>query len=188
MGRVDPIGDRVVGRDVIDLLGRLVVPRAPGVAAVERHDRALIVTHEDTLAIRGVDPHHLRIVAARRSTLECHEAVAAVGGLVGRDVEGVNDVGILRIDVHAAVIAALAIGDAFVVRGHVAPRRAAVIGPIQSEVADQIDALRRGGVRDGNGDAAAERRQSSAHDLAPSDAAIRGLIETRTHARRVRLW
>src|SRR2546430_8731420 len=91
-------------------------------------------------------------------------------------------------DLTVTGVQTCALPISFVVRGHVAPRRAAVIGPIQSEVADQIDALRRGGVRDGNGDAAGKRRQSSAHDLAPSDAAIRGLIETRTHARRVRLW
>src|SRR4029077_21068147 len=39
---VDPVWKRVVRRDVIDLVGGLVVPRAPGEAAVERDCRALI--------------------------------------------------------------------------------------------------------------------------------------------------
>src|SRR5207302_9909727 len=38
---VDPVGERAVHRDVVDLLGGLVVPRTPGAAAVQRHDGAL---------------------------------------------------------------------------------------------------------------------------------------------------
>src|SRR2546425_1377907 len=45
--RVDPIGKGVVGSDVVDLLRGLVVPRAPGVAAVERDDRPLVVARSE---------------------------------------------------------------------------------------------------------------------------------------------
>ena len=143
---------------MVDLLRGLVVPRAPGVAAIERDDRALVVAHEHALAVGGVDPHHLRIVAAGRAALECGEAVATVDGLVCRHMERVNDVGILRVDEHAAIVAALGVGDPFVVCRHVAPRRAAIVGAVQPEVADDIDALRGGPDPYGDGHTTRERR------------------------------
>src|SRR2546427_10422540 len=101
---VHPVGIRVVDRDVIDLVGRLIVPGAPGRTAVERDHGALIEPHEDALAVGGVDPHLLRVVAAG-GALEAGERVAAVGGLVAGCVDGVHDVGVLRVDVDAAVVA-----------------------------------------------------------------------------------
>src|SRR5437762_5437160 len=103
-------------------------------------------------------------------------------------MERVNDVGILRIDINTAVVAALGIRDPFVVSGHMAPRRAAIVGPIQSEITNEINALRIGAVGDRDGEAAGEPRQASAgtDDLAPRDPAVSGLVETRTRLRRVR--
>src|SRR6266566_1004555 len=97
--------------------------------------------------------------------------------------------GFLGVDEHAAIVAALSVGDPLIVCRHVAPRRAAIVGPIQSEITNQIDALRIGAVRDRDGEAAGEPRQASARtdDLAPRDPAVRGLVETRTRLRRVRV-
>src|SRR5207247_7730147 len=108
---------------------------APSVAAIERDDRSLVVAHEHALAVGGVDPHHLRIVAAGRASLESGEALAPVGGSVCGHLERVDDVGILWVAVDAAVVAALAVGDPFIFRGHMAPRRPAIVRPIQSEAA-----------------------------------------------------
>ena len=58
----------------------------------------------------GIDPDLLRIVAARRA-LEAGERRAAVDRLVARRVDRVDDVGILRIDVDAAVVAALPVSN-----------------------------------------------------------------------------
>src|SRR5213076_878310 len=119
--RVDERRPRVVDRDVIDLLGRLVVPRAPRRPAVERDDGALIVAEQHALAVGGIDPQLLRVVAAGRA-FEAGEGVAAVGGFIARGVDGVDDVGVLGVHVDAAVVAALAVANARVGRVHLPPR------------------------------------------------------------------
>src|SRR5581483_11080205 len=53
---VDPVRETVVGRDVIDLLGVLIVPRAPGLTAVQRDDGALVVAEDDATAVGRIDP------------------------------------------------------------------------------------------------------------------------------------
>jgi hypothetical protein len=42
LAAIDPVGKLVVGDDVIELRGRLVVPRTPGLAVVDADGRALI--------------------------------------------------------------------------------------------------------------------------------------------------
>src|SRR5437870_13323305 len=101
-------------------------------------------------------------------------------------MERVDDVGILRVDVHAAVVAALAVGDPLVVGGDVAPRRAAIVGAIQSEVADEIDALRVGADRDRDGDATGETWEPATEDLVPRETTVRRFVEPRARACRVR--
>src|SRR5712691_10275320 len=157
--RVNPIGKRVVGGDVIDLLGGVVVLRALGVAAIERDDGPLVVAHEYPLAIGRIDPYDLRIVTAGRAALEGHEAVTAIGGLVSRHMERVDDVGVFRVDGDTGVIAALTVGDPLVVRRHLPPRRAAIVGAVESEVADEIDALSVRAHRDRERDATREAGQ-----------------------------
>src|SRR5207245_8336150 len=87
---------------------------------------------------------------------------------------------------HAAVIAALGVCDAFIVRGHMAPRRAAVVGAIQSEIADKIDALRVGADRDRDGDATGETWEPASEDLVPGETAVRRFVETRARAGRAK--
>src|SRR5207302_6881315 len=111
------------------------------------------------LAVGGIDPQLLRIVAARRA-LEARERGAAVRGLVARRVDRVDDVGILGIDVHAAVVAALAVSNAAVVLVYLLPGVVAVVRAVQAPVADDEHALRIGVHRDGDGVAAGETRES----------------------------
>src|SRR5437667_10402289 len=46
LAAVKPIRKRVVGADMIQLRGRLVIPRAPALAAVERDDRTLVLAQQ----------------------------------------------------------------------------------------------------------------------------------------------
>jgi len=77
-------------------------------------------------------------------------------------MEGVDDVGVFRVDGDTGVIAALAVGDPLVVRRHLPPRRAAIVGAVESEVADEIDALSVRAHRDRERDATREAGQPSA--------------------------
>src|SRR5437879_4782761 len=58
------VGERVVGGHVVHRGGRLVVPAAPGFAAVRREYTALIGHQEDDVRVLGIDPAFLIIVAA----------------------------------------------------------------------------------------------------------------------------
>src|SRR5215472_18021231 len=62
LGAVDPVRESVVGNHMVKLRGRLVVPRAPGRAAVEADGRPLIAAERDDARIGGVDPNALVIV------------------------------------------------------------------------------------------------------------------------------
>src|SRR5213075_693059 len=145
------------------------------------HDGALIVAEQHALAVAGIDPQLLRIVAAGRA-LEAGEGVAAVGGLVARRVDGVDNVGIPGVHVHAAVVAALAVADARVGRVHLTPRSAAVVGAIQPRVLDQEHALRVRVVRDRDRCAARESRQPATGYFFPGDAFVGRLEQMRLAA------
>ena len=93
----DAIGPRVVGGDVIELRGRLIVPRTPRVAAVHGDERPLIGHEEHDLRIARVDPQALVVVAAGGAA-DGRPVLPAVGRLPGLHVRGVGDVGIGRID------------------------------------------------------------------------------------------
>src|ERR1035441_4577137 len=62
------IGKSIVGVHVIHLRRRLVVPGAPGLAAVYGNDGALIAGQDDRVGIVGIDPDVLIIVTDRKST------------------------------------------------------------------------------------------------------------------------
>ena len=44
---IKPIRKSVIGADVVELRGRLVIPRAPGLAAIVGNDRALIAAEKN---------------------------------------------------------------------------------------------------------------------------------------------
>ncbi len=83
---VNPVGETIVGGDVIELRGGLVVPTAPGIAAIHADGRALVGGNGNDLRIFGADPDALVIVAAGRAlpahkvfpaSVDFHEAVLA---------------------------------------------------------------------------------------------------------------
>src|SRR4029079_6477511 len=70
--------ERVVRRSVIERRGRLVIPAAPRLAAVQGNDRALVRGQRDDVRIVRIEPRFLVVIAARR-TAEPGERLAAVG-------------------------------------------------------------------------------------------------------------
>src|SRR5712664_3270059 len=92
---VDPIRKTIVGGHVIKLRGWLVVPSAPGRAAIDADDRALIGGERDDLRIFAADPDALVVVAAGRA-LESNKSFSAVLRFPRRSVRDVDDVRIVR--------------------------------------------------------------------------------------------
>src|SRR6185312_6393250 len=82
LSAVDPIRELVIGDHMIELRRRLVVPGAPGAAAVHGGGRSLIDAQQDDVGILRVDPDAVIVVPAGRA-LPRDEVLAAVGGLVG---------------------------------------------------------------------------------------------------------
>jgi hypothetical protein len=147
LAAVEAVGEGVVGRGVVELGRRLVVPGAPGLAAVDGDDGALVARVEDDVAVRGVDPDVLVVVAAR-GALEGPEGLAAVGRFPrdGRDDE--DRVGVGRVDGDARQVAAAdAPGRAAV--GEAGPGGAGVVRAEEGRRAGQghrgVYAARRGG-------------------------------------------
>src|SRR5262249_35688536 len=56
LSAVDPVGKLVVGNDVVELRGRLVVPGTPGLAAVHADGCALVDGQGDDVWVVGIDP------------------------------------------------------------------------------------------------------------------------------------
>ncbi len=170
---VHPVRERVVDRDPVDLGGRLVVPGAPGVAAIERDRGALIDAEELPVTVGGVDPELLRIVAAG-SALVTVEGFAAVERSVTAGAHRVDDVGILGMDPDAVQI--ISSDDAPVGRGLV-PGCAAVVGTVETESADDEHPLRIGVHGDGNGGSSGHGRKSGAVELRPRGPFIGRLVD-----------
>ena len=74
---VNEIRKAIVGADVVELAGRLVVPAAPACTPVQGDDGALIHAEDATLWIALVDPQRVEVVA-RGIALLRHEMRAAV--------------------------------------------------------------------------------------------------------------
>ena len=126
---VDPVREPVVGGDVVELRGRLVVPGAPGLPAVHADDGALVGAEDHAARIGRIDPQLVVIVAARRA-LQRQERLSRVGRPVQRHVAGIDRVRILRIHRHAAEVPA-ALPDP-PVRARARPGRAAVRGGVEA--------------------------------------------------------
>src|SRR2546429_2671594 len=94
---VNPVGKTIVGGDVIELRGWLIVPTAPRRAAVHADDRALVGAERDNLRIFRADPEALVIVAARRA-FEPHNCFSTVRRFPRRGVRAVTDLRIFRPD------------------------------------------------------------------------------------------
>src|SRR5262249_35081536 len=107
LAAVDPVRELVVGDDVIELGGWLVVPAAPRLAAVDADRGALVGGQQDDLRVVGVDPDGVIVVAAG-GALDEGERLAAVGRAVEGDVGDVDDVGVFGIDLDLGEVAAAA--------------------------------------------------------------------------------
>src|SRR5207248_5944314 len=59
---IDPVGEAVVGGQMIELPGRLVVPAAPRSAAVDAHHRALVGAGDHAIGVERIDPDVVIIV------------------------------------------------------------------------------------------------------------------------------
>src|SRR4051794_12912681 len=94
---INPIRKTVVGDDVVELSGRLVVPGTPGCAAIYRDCRALIHAEEDVIWVLWIDPDAMVIVATGR-TLDSQEGFASVRRSIRGCIRNVDFVLILRID------------------------------------------------------------------------------------------
>src|SRR5260370_24142974 len=95
---VDAIGTLVVSNPMIELRCWLVVPGAPRLAAIARHDRSLIAADCHPQRLVGIDPQFMVIVSAGRAT-ERFKSFPCVTRFVSRSVRQIDDVRILR--VHA---------------------------------------------------------------------------------------
>src|SRR6476661_823085 len=59
---VNAIGEPIVGRHMIELGSRLVVPAAPGPAAVDGDQSSLVDPENAPIRILGVDPERVEII------------------------------------------------------------------------------------------------------------------------------
>src|SRR6185312_129781 len=103
LARIDPVGEAVVGGEVIELAGRLVVPTAPRAAAVDGDRRALVGPLGDMAGILRVDPDRVIIVAAGASAKDI-AGRAAAGAAADRLAGQINDVRVARIDRDAVEV------------------------------------------------------------------------------------
>ena len=172
---VDEVRETVVGADVIELAGGLVVPGAPACAAVQGNDGALVHAEDLPLRIVGVDPQRVEVVAGGVAP-ERREMRAAVVAAQHDGVEHVDSIGIARIGRDLAEVPATL--PQARVAAHQAPVRAGIVAAVQAAarlgVDDGVDALRRGR-RQREADATVLRRQAVA-ELAPVLAAVARLV------------
>ncbi len=137
LAAVEAIGEGVVGRDMVELGGRLVVPRAPGLAAVDGDHRALVAGVEDDGGVSRVDPEVLVIVAAR-GALESPEGLPAVCRFPGDGRSDEDRVGIGRVDGQARQVAAADAGGGACV-GKARPGGPGVVGTVEGRAAGEGD-------------------------------------------------
>jgi hypothetical protein len=97
----DAVGEVAVGRDAVDLRGRLVVLAGPGPAAVGADVHAAVVGLDHALRVGGVDPE-IVVVAVRRA--DGGEGLAAVLGAVEADVDDVDRLLVPGIGIDAGVV------------------------------------------------------------------------------------
>ena len=127
----NPVRKRVVGGDVVELRRRLVVPRTPRLAAVDRDDGSLVGGDEDDVGIVRVDPEALIVVATGRAA-DRLERAATVGGLPHHDGTGKDNVRVVRVYLDLGEIGT-PLGDPGIVVGEI-PALAGVVGAVQPAI------------------------------------------------------
>ncbi len=184
---VEPVRERAVGRDVVELARRLVEPRAPARAAVEADRRALIAGQSHPRRVARIDPELVEVVAVGRA-FDRAEAGPAVARRVQRSVGDVHLVGVLGIDRDVAEIPA-APPDA-AVGVDPAPLRTAVVAAVEPAVARVDDGVYAPRIarRDGQADLAQPRRgEAAAQHWLPRRAGVGRFVEPAAGAVRGRV-
>ena len=186
----DAIGEVVVGIDVIELRRRLVVPRAPGLAVVQRNDGPLIARHDDDVRIVRIDPHVLVVIAAG-GALEGNPRLAAVEGFVRDGARHDHVVGVLRIDRGNREIAAADAAGRTPVRSCLRPGFPRVIRAPERDARVDRDG-RVQPLRIAGGDREVGLRDvavlgEAAFQLLPRRAAIGGLVDAAPQAAPLRV-
>src|SRR6202158_2219531 len=136
LGAIDPVRKLVVGDDVIELRGRLVVPGTPGLSAIHADGRPLVHRDGDNVGVLGIDPDGVIVVSARRA-FDSREVLARVGGAIGRSIGHIDHIFISRIDAHATEVVASSIDTFFVI--HLLPAFASVVGAVDAAILFGID-------------------------------------------------
>ena len=114
LSAAEPIREGAIRGDVEHLRGGLVVPGAPGGAAVHGDDRPLVSGEEHHVRIDRVDPDAVVVVASRRPA-QGGERLPSVGGLPDHHAGGEHDVRVSGMDLHLGEVVG-ALGHALVVR------------------------------------------------------------------------
>src|SRR5216117_2906668 len=176
---VDPVRKTVIGDDVIELGRGLVVPRAPGRAAVHRHDRALVAGEEDDVGLGRIDPEPMVVVPARGAAKR-GERLPPIAGLPSHDVRHVDDVGIGRIDLHFVEVAVATPQPLVAVDEP--PVLAAVVGAVQAAAPLRAQhgvhaAGRARGEPEPDATQAVVSARQAPGELPPRGPAVRGLVE-----------
>jgi hypothetical protein len=138
-----PVREGVVGRDAVELRGRLVGLRRPVLPAVKAHVRAALVGLHHAQRVGRIDPQ-IEVVAVRRA--DRLPAAPAVAGAVKGDVEHVHRLLVERVGVDAAVVPG-ALAQA-VVFAHAPPALAAIARAEHTAALgldDRVHVLRVGG-------------------------------------------
>src|SRR5260370_167006 len=94
---IDPIGKAIVGRYVVKLRGRLVVPRAPRGPSIHGNHGALIARQRNRLRMLAANPNAL-VVVSPRCPPESHKCFSGVAGFPGAGVRDVNHIWIIGRD------------------------------------------------------------------------------------------
>src|SRR5690348_2095460 len=126
------VGKIIADGHVVKLRRWLVVPRAPGLAAVNGDDGALVADQQNDVGIVRADPEVLVIVAAGRAA-QAGPALAAVTGTQRDNACAVDHIWIFGINPwYGQIAAANAHGGARVL-GDFVPALAGIVGTVKAE-------------------------------------------------------
>src|ERR1700690_3255687 len=128
---IHDIGKLIVGSYVVKLRRGLVVPGAPGSAAIEADGSALIGPKNQAGRILRIDPQ-LVIIIASRSAADDRYRFSAILGAIKSDIGNVNYIGMLRIDGDPVEVPSPAGKTGIVISQH--PGVAAIVRAIKARL------------------------------------------------------
>ena len=175
LGRVQPIGEPIVGVNSVDLRSRLVILRGPGLAAIVRNVRATVVRLDHRVAVTRADPDVV-VVTVRRG--HPGHRPAAVRRFPKPLRARIDDVGVRRIGAERRVVEGPLDHGTIVVHQH--PTLTRVVGAIQPSsglgLDERINAI---GIRGGHAHVrlADQLAGQAVHDMLEALAAVGALVE-----------